>query len=173
MQRMWTPWRLEYILSDKQAGCVFCDMLETADDRSQLILHRAERAFLVLNKYPYNNGHLMSVPYRHVDTLEALTEVETADMMWLVGVAIRALRRALKPDGFNVGVNIGKVAGAGVKDHVHCHIVPRWSGDTNFVAVLGETRLIPQELGDSYDQMKATLDELLAEGRQLPPSNPA
>lgn len=162
MKQMWTPWRLEYILSDKQAGCVFCAMLEAHDDRESLILYRGEHAFLVLNKYPYNNGHLMVVPYRHVDTPEGLTPAEQADLMGLLALSIRALRRSLNAEGFNIGMNIGQVAGAGVKDHVHIHVVPRWTGDTNFMPLFAEVRVIPQALGDTYEQVKAALEEVLA-----------
>lgn len=158
MQQMWTPWRMPYIRRAKRPGCIFCEMLEVADDRSQLILYRGEHAFLVLNKYPYNNGHLMAVPYRHVDTLETLTPEETADMMALVTWGMRALRRSAAPHGFNIGINIGKVAGAGVLDHVHTHVVPRWEGDANFMPVLGDIRLIPQDLSETYDELKAALD---------------
>ncbi|PKO22329.1 MAG: HIT family hydrolase [Chloroflexi bacterium HGW-Chloroflexi-1] len=164
MKHMWTPWRMAYILSDKEDDCVFCDMLEAADDRESLVLHRGERAFLVLNKYPYNNGHLMAVPYRHVDTLEALTAAELADVMALVTLGMRALRAAMQPEGFNIGVNIGKVAGAGVEDHVHVHIVPRWTGDTNFMPVFGEVRVIPQALCETYDLLKTAVDAILTEG---------
>ena len=166
MKQMWSPWRMAYILSDKQAGCVLCDIMEAPDDRERLVLHRGERAFLALNKYPYNNGHLMVVPYHHVDTLEALSAAELADVMALVTLGIRALRAAMRPEGFNIGANIGKVAGAGVEDHVHVHVVPRWTGDTNFMSVLGEVRVIPQALCETYDQLKAALDAVLAEGTE-------
>ena len=161
MQQMWTPWRMAYIRREKRPGCIFCDMLEATDDRANLILHRGELAFLVLNKYPYNNGHLMAVPYRHVDTLEALTPEEGMDMMAMVTLGIRALRRSANPHGFNIGVNIGKVAGAGVLDHIHTHIVPRWEGDANFMPVLGDVRLIPQDLGETYDELKAAVEAVL------------
>jgi ATP adenylyltransferase len=137
-------------------------MLDAEDDREMLILHRGEQAFLVLNKYPYNNGHLMAVPYRHVDTLEALTAEEMAGMMALAMLGIRALRRSATPHGFNIGINIGKVAGAGVLDHVHTHIVPRWEGDANFMPVLADVRLIPQALGETYDELKAAVEAILA-----------
>ena len=143
MEHLFTPWRIEYIRSAKKDGCIFCDMLED-DDRSSFILHRGQHAFLVLNRYPYNNGHFMSVPYRHVDTLELLTPDEMADMMGLLTLGLRALRPVMKPDGFNIGANIGAVAGAGVKVHVQMHAVPRWTGDTNFMPLFGETRVIPQ-----------------------------
>jgi ATP adenylyltransferase len=162
MQQMWTPWRMAYIRRAKRPGCIFCEMLEVADDRANLILHRGELAFLVLNKYPYNNGHLMAVPYRHLDMLEALTPEEGLGMMAMVTLGIRALRRSANPHGFNVGVNIGKVAGAGVLDHIHTHIVPRWEGDANFMPVLGDVRLIPQDLGETYDELKAAVEGVLA-----------
>ena len=161
MQQMFTPWRMAYIRREKRPGCIFCDMLDAADDRANLILHRGELAFLVLNKYPDNNGLLRAVPYRHVDTLEALTPEEGADMMAMVTLGIRALRRSANPHGFNVGVNIGKVAGAGVLDHIHTHIVPRWEGDANFMPVLSDIRLIPQDLGETYDELKAAVEGVL------------
>jgi ATP adenylyltransferase len=163
MQQMWTPWRMAYIRREKQPGCIFCEMLGAEDDRGQLILHRSEMSFLVLNKFPYNNGHLMAVPYRHVDTLEALTAAEAVDMMALVSLGIRALRRSTNPEGFNIGVNIGKIAGAGVIDHVHTHVVPRWGGDTNFMPVLADIRLIPQDLNETYRELKAAVEEILRE----------
>jgi ATP adenylyltransferase len=150
---------MEYIRSSKRDGCIFCDMLETAD-RAALIVRRGRHAFLVLNRYPYNNGHFMSVPYRHVDSLENLSAEETAEMMALLSQGIVALRKAFNPEGFNIGANIGKVAGAGVKDHVHMHVVPRWAGDTNFMPLFGETRVIPQTLEQTYDELRAALDGL-------------
>jgi len=161
MQQMWTPWRMPYIRREQRPGCIFCEMLDAEDDRGQLVLHRSELAFLVLNKYPYNNGHLMAVPYRHMDTVESLTPEETVDTMALVSLGIRALRLTSKPEGFNIGVNIGKIAGAGVLDHVHIHVVPRWGGDTNFMPVLADVRLIPQHLNETYDELKAALIALL------------
>lgn len=161
MQQMWTPWRMAYIRREKRAGCIFCEMLEAEDDRSQLILHRGESAFLVLNKYPYNNGHLMAVPYRHVDTPEALSAEEASEVMALATLGIRALRRSANPHGFNLGINIGKVAGAGVLDHLHMHVVPRWEGDSNFMPVLAEVRLIPQDLAETYAELRAAVEEIL------------
>ena len=154
MDYLFTPWRMAYIRSSKQEGCIFCDMLEM-DDRAALILRRGQRAFLVLNRYPYNNGHFMSVPYRHVDSLENLTPEETAEMMALLAQGLTALRKAWKPEGFNVGANIGQVAGAGVKDHVHMHVVPRWAGDTNFMTVAAGTRVIPEDLRLTWERMRA------------------
>jgi ATP adenylyltransferase len=156
MERLFTPWRMAYIRNAKQDGCIFCDMLEMPD-REALILHRGRHAFLVLNRYPYNNGHFMSVPYRHVDSLELLTPEELAEMMSLVAHGLSALRAAWQPEGFNIGVNIGGAAGAGVKDHVHMHVVPRWGGDTNFMSVVSGTRIIPQTLEETYDELSAAL----------------
>lgn len=161
MEHLFTPWRMEYIRSARQDGCIFCEMLEL-HDREALILHRGRLAFLVLNRYPYNNGHFMSVPYRHVDSLEGLSAEEMAEMMALLTAGLRALRQASHPEGFNIGANIGKVAGAGVKDHVHMHAVPRWAGDTNFMSLYAETRVIPQTLEETYDELRAALQGLAA-----------
>ncbi len=162
MQHLWSPWRLEYILGAKKQGCFLCDAVHADDDRGNLVLHRSERAFLILNRYPYNNGHLMAVPYHHVETLELLTSEEQADLMALTILGVRALRTAMTPEGFNIGYNLGKVAGAGLQEHVHCHIVPRWNGDTNFMPVLADTRVIPQSLDSAYEQLKSALAGLLA-----------
>ncbi len=163
MERIFTPWRMEYILSAKQNGCLFCDMIAEERDRENLILYRSEHAFIVLNKYPYNNGHYMVVPYRHVADLEALTPAEMADLMALTVLGMRALRASLRPEGFNVGANIGKVAGAGVKDHVHMHVVPRWSGDASFMATVADVKLIPQSLADTCDQLRDALRAVVGE----------
>jgi ATP adenylyltransferase len=151
---------MEYILSDKQEGCIFCELAAMDNDRENLIVCRGELAFIVLNKYPYNNGHFMVVPYRHVDTLEALTPAEAAELMQLVAQGMRAVRETMHPDGFNVGANIGEAAGAGVKDHVHLHVVPRWNGDNNFMAVIGDVKLIPQMLAETRDQLAAGIKAL-------------
>jgi ATP adenylyltransferase len=163
VEHLFTPWRLEYIRSVKTSGCIFCDMLEM-DDSEALILHRSRHAYLVLNRYPYNNGHFMSVPYRHVDSLEHLTPDEMADLMALLTLGLRALRSAWNPDGFNIGGNIGSVSGAGVKDHVHLHAVPRWQGDTNFMPLFADTRVIPQTLKETYEEFRAALAAMPGEG---------
>ena len=142
-------------------GCIFCDKThdDRAKDRENLVLLRGERAFIVMNLYPYTNGHLMVAPYEHCGELEALDADTQKEMMTLIGVGIRALRQTFKPHGFNVGANLGKCAGAGVEDHVHFHVVPRWNGDTNFMPVLAETRLIPEMLPDTYDKLLAALKD--------------
>jgi ATP adenylyltransferase len=168
MERAFTPWRMEYILSDKQEGCVFCEMLGADCDRENLIVCRSDLAFVVLNKYPYNNGHFMVVPCRHVDTLEALTPAEMAELMRLTALGMRAVRETMRPDGFNFGANIGEAAGAGVKDHFHLHVVPRWNGDNNFMAVIGDVKLIPQTLAETRDLLEAGIGAT-SEGPPLRP----
>lgn len=139
-------------------GCVFCDKIETTgQDRENLVLLRGKNAFVMLNLYPYTNGHLMIAPYRHTGELESLDPEILKEMMLLVSTGIRALRVVMNPQGFNVGANLGKVAGAGVEDHVHLHVVPRWNGDTNFMPVLAEVKLIPELLPETYDNLAAVL----------------
>jgi ATP adenylyltransferase len=157
MEHLFTPWRMDYISSVRKPGCIFCEMLEAGDDRASLIVRRSERAFLVLNRYPYTNGHLMAVPYRHAAGLDDLDPEETADVMALLSDALRALRSLFHPDGFNIGANMGRVAGAGVEGHVHMHVVPRWNGDTNFMPVFADTRVIPQALDETYGLLAGAL----------------
>ena len=157
-ERLWTPWRMTYILSDKSGACVLCAAAQTEDDASCFVLHRGQRCFVVMNLYPYNSGHLMVVPYPHVPTLEDLDDETLAEAMLLVRTCTALLRRALHPEGFNVGINLGKSAGAGLHEHLHIHIVPRWMGDTNFMSVLGETRVVPEMVADSYQKLRAALE---------------
>jgi ATP adenylyltransferase len=158
MKHLWSPWRLEYLTAPKSDSCIFCRAVQRDDDREGLILLRGERAFLILNRYPYNNGHLMVVPYDHVSSLEDLDVLVLTEMMVLLNRGLAALRASMYPDGFNIGANLGEVAGAGIKDHVHLHIVPRWSGDTNFMPVVGNMRVVPQTWLQTYDALKAALD---------------
>jgi ATP adenylyltransferase len=147
MDRLWTPWRLAYVTeaSVEAPGCIFCEALAQIETEP-LIVHRGHAAFVILNKFPYNNGHLMVVPHRHVGWLGALEPAELDEIMRLTQAAERALRDVYRPHGFNMGLNLGKSAGAGVLDHLHMHVVPRWNGDTNFISVVGETRVLPEEL---------------------------
>lgn len=140
-----------------EAACVFCAALAAADDRRALILHRGRRAFLILNAFPYASGHLMAAVTRHVGSLEAATAEELAEAMTLIQTGTRALAAAYRPDGFNVGLNQGRVAGAGVLGHLHIHLVPRWNGDTNFMPVVGDTRVLPESLEATYDRLVAAL----------------
>ncbi len=155
MKRLWTPWRLRFILGPKMEGCLFCQKLAENKDKENLILYRGQHCFIMLNAYPYTNGHLMVVPYAHVRNLDQLDTPTLTDLMLLTKRSIVALQKVMSPDGFNMGINVGKVAGAGVEDHVHFHVVPRWLGDTNFMPVLAETRLIPEPLNDTYDRLVA------------------
>jgi ATP adenylyltransferase len=158
MKHLWSPWRLEYLTTGKQPGCIFCSAVLGSNDRESLVLYRGELAFLILNRFPYNNGHLMVVPYAHVPSPEELEPAVLAEMMLLLNRSLAALRSAMEPEGFNVGINLGRAAGAGVEDHVHIHVVPRWPGDTNFMAVVGDMRVVPQTWLQTYDQLKAALE---------------
>jgi ATP adenylyltransferase len=153
-QRLWAPWRLEYIRGPKDGECIFCRAIESDDDEGNYVVHRGERAFVILNAYPYNNGHVMIAPYEHQATIDPLGEPTLLEIMVLVQRSIAALRQAYEPEGFNIGMNIGKVAGAGIEDHVHMHVVPRWGGDTNFMPVVGDTRVLPQTLADSWKELR-------------------
>jgi len=166
MKRLWSPWRLEYILSEKGEGCIFCDKIAAADDQANYILCRGKKCYVMLNLYPYNNGHLMVIPYQHVPSLEQLDEDALTEMMLMVSKSLEALRRAMRPDGFNVGINIGKAAGAGIEGHVHIHIVPRWRADTNFMPVFSSTRVIPELMDDTYRKLKAAWEESEQRGNE-------
>jgi ATP adenylyltransferase len=158
MKHLWSPWRLEYLTAPKTAGCIFCHAAESDDDRENLVLFRGERAFLILNRYPYNNGHFLVVPYVHFPSLENLDAPTLTEMMLLLNHGLAALRASMYPDGFNIGANLGQVAGAGIEDHVHIHAVPRWSGDTNFMPVVGDMRVVPQTWMQTYDDLKTALE---------------
>jgi ATP adenylyltransferase len=157
MERLWTPWRMEYIRStssEDQDGCIFCDLPAKGDDEAVYILSRTDRAFAILNAYPYNPGHLMVAPFRHVGQLEALDQDELLETGTLLQMSIRALRDAMHPQGFNLGMNLGRVAGAGLPDHLHWHVVPRWDGDTNFMPVVGQTKVLPELLEETYAKLR-------------------
>jgi len=154
MNQLWAPWRIRYILGEREAGCFLCRAPQAADDSKNLVLIRAKTSFVILNAYPYNPGHLMVAPYKHTGELSELVESELNEMTALIVRGKELLTRAMKPQGFNVGLNLGKTAGAGVLDHVHWHIVPRWDGDTNFMPVTGETRVVPQALDELYAELK-------------------
>ena len=156
-QRIWAPWRLAYVkdaTKDVEEGCIFCAKPDEGDDAANLIVHRGERCFVILNLFPYTNGHLMIAPYEHVAALEDVDAETVAEMMALAQQGILALDDVYAPQGYNVGFNQGRVAGAGVEHHIHMHVVPRWGGDTNFMPVLGDTRVMPQSLEDSYAALR-------------------
>jgi ATP adenylyltransferase len=179
---LWTPWRMQYIASasgdkdkvsprpeaaqkeggqpDGDSGCVFCDRitLPPERDRENLILLRGERNFIILNLYPYNSGHLMVVPYEHTSDFTTLNTETVGEMMALMKRMVRVMEAEYGPQGFNMGMNLGRVAGAGVADHVHMHLVPRWAGDTNFMPIVGQTKVMPEMLETTYDRLRARLD---------------
>jgi ATP adenylyltransferase len=145
--------------SEPRSGCLFCDACEAGDDRARLVLHRGPRAYLILNAFPYTSGHLMAVPNRHVATVVDADADDLAETMALVQRAVRALTAEYHPDGFNIGINHGRAAGAGIQDHLHVHVVPRWNGDSNFMPVIGEVRVLPESLDATWSRLKAHLDE--------------
>ncbi|WP_298038316.1 HIT domain-containing protein [uncultured Desulfuromonas sp.] len=155
MKQLWAPWRMEYIQGEagKGEGCVFCGLGDPSNDPGRLILRRGDHAFVLMNKFPYSNGHLMVAPYRHTCDPGVLSDVEALEMHRLLNLARDVLQEKFSPQGFNVGMNLGQIAGAGVTDHLHMHIVPRWSGDTNFMPVFADVRVIPQHLQATYDYL--------------------
>jgi ATP adenylyltransferase len=161
MNRLWSPWRLAYVTGSNSAvGCIFCAAID-AVAQSPLVVHRGTACYVILNLYPYNNGHLMVVPNRHFASLEAASQDELAELMGLTRVAEMALREVYRPDGLNVGINLGKAAGAGVLDHLHVHLVPRWSGDTNFMSVVGDVRVLPEDLAQTAGRLRPAFERLL------------
>jgi ATP adenylyltransferase len=161
---LWAPWRMTYVSAERDdaddaTSCVFCRLPAAHDDARTYILHRGATCFVVMNLYPYNNGHLMVVPYAHVDAVTALDEPTTTEMIRLLQLSQAVLTDAMRPEGFNVGINQGRAAGAGIADHVHMHVVPRWTGDTNFMPVLGDVRVIPQHLDDTYAMLRGGFAE--------------
>jgi ATP adenylyltransferase len=155
MNYIWSPWRMEYIQNNKpEDACVFCMALQQPDCLENLIVRRGEHAFVILNRFPYTSGHLMIVPYNHRASLELLDASTRSEIMELASKAIQVLQQVYGPEGYNLGINIGKVAGAGVAGHVHLHVVPRWGGDTNFMSSLGDTRVLPETLEDTYQRVK-------------------
>ena len=158
MQRLWSPWRSKYIASgvdSQKEGCVFCSIAaDPAGDASHFVLHRGEHAFVLLNLYPYITGHLMVVPYLHTSEFDSVPKEITDEMMDLAKKSQTALREVYSPSGFNMGMNLGSAAGAGIADHIHIHVLPRWSGDTNFMTTVGESRVIPEALEVTYQRLK-------------------
>jgi len=154
MKQIWAPWRMEYIRMEKPKGCVLCEKPGQDNDTKNHILYRGENNFVIMNIYPYNPGHLMIAPYRHVASLEELTDEELHEQFDIVSRSIKVLRQVFNPGGFNLGMNIGKVAGAGIEDHIHTHVVPRWQGDTNCMPVISDVRVLPEALDETYQKLK-------------------
>jgi ATP adenylyltransferase len=158
--RLWAPWRMKYIQEaacGQQCGCIFCDKSEPENDESDLILFRGRTCFVMMNLYPYNNGHLLIAPFRHVGLFEELTDEEMLEAGKLTQRCLAALKETMNPHGYNVGMNLGRTAGAGVEDHLHLHIVPRWSGDTNFMPVIAETKVISESLQEGWKRLAQAL----------------
>jgi len=158
MDYLWTPWRYAYVsTAEKAAGCVFCDAVKASDDGKTLIVHRARHCFVILNAYPYTPGHVMIVPYEHLDELQKLPSEAASEMMALAQRMETVLRELYQPDGINLGMNIGKAAGAGIAGHIHMHVLPRWVADANFVSVVCETRILPETLEETWKRMTKAL----------------
>lgn len=156
METLWSPWRMKYITDyGNPDKCVFCTAPSFVDGPENLIVHRGDKVFAILNLFPYTSGHLMIVPYEHHPSMENFEPAVRAEMMEMVNEAIKILRKVYKPQGFNVGINLGTAAGAGIAEHMHIHIVPRWNGDTNFMSTVGETRVLPEELETTYKRLAA------------------
>ncbi len=157
MKTMWAPWRIEYVTGQKEKGCVFCKALDEQDD---LTLYKGRTVMVLMNKFPYSNGHLLVAPIRHISGLDALENQEMAPLLTLIDQSVAIIRKQMSPDGFNVGLNLGKVAGAGVEEHLHFHIVPRWYGDVNALTVFGDVRVIPEHIRSTYANLKPGFDKL-------------
>jgi len=161
MEQLWAPWRIEFILRGEQSDCFLCQKPKLDDDEANLILYRGEYNFIILNAFPYNPGHLLVAPYRHVGQLENLTDVESIEHFDLIKLCVKFLTDVLQPHGFNTGMNLGKIAGAGVADHIHTHIVPRWQGDTNFMPVVADTKVLPEALSNTYNKLKEGIKNVI------------
>ncbi len=162
MERLWAPWRMEYIKStqDDEEDCIFCQKPKEADDKENLIVYRSNLSFVIMNKYPYNNGHLMVVPYIHEADLTKFTDDVLLDMQHLLQLSLKALNETMNPHGINIGVNLGRSAGAGIVDHLHYHMVPRWNGDTNYMPVMTGTKVISEALEDSWQKLYTSFKKL-------------
>ncbi len=160
-KRLWAPWRMDYIRAPKEDGCIFCDKPQKNTDRDNLILYRGKQCFVIMNLYPYNNGHLLVVPYQHSNNIHDLDQTTHLEMMYLVDKSMVIIENTMNAQGFNFGANIGAAAGAGIEEHIHFHIVPRWIGDTNVMPVIGQTKVMVQGLLDTYDLLKPEFDKLL------------
>lgn len=172
MDQLWAPWRMSYVstVDKKDEGCVFCIKPTQQEDRANHILYRGTTAFVIMNLYPYNNGHLMVIPYQHTSDMLDIP-AETASEMWsLLALSKKALSAAIRPDAFNIGMNIGRTAGAGIDQHIHMHIVPRWNGDTNFMPVIGKTKIISQGIDDTYEMLKPYFCTEADSSTSTPPS---
>ncbi len=159
MDRLWAPWRVEYFKIEKYKGCFLCDYPKLENDRETYIVWRGKKVFIILNRFPYNSGHVLIAPYRHVSDLSELNEEEVLEMHKAAVLVMEAIREEFKPHGFNVGLNLGKAAGASIYDHLHLHVVPRWEGDTNFMPVIADTKVVSEGLDETYKRLRKALEE--------------
>lgn len=158
---LWAPWRLEYIESaDQPKGCIFCIKVQESDDRKNLIVYRGKHAFVILNRFPYNNGHVMIAPYKHIAEFSSLSDQAKLELIDLLSLTKEVLDQVMRPHGFNIGINLGRSAGAGIEDHLHIHVVPRWNGDTNFMPILANTKVIPESLDKTWMKLSEGFKEL-------------
>lgn len=157
---LYSPWRIKYILSEKENHCIFCLDHDESDDPKHFIIKRTKHSFVMLNAYPYNNGHIMIIPKKHCKSLQELDQDEISDLFNLVKETEMVVRAAYNPEGINIGINMGRAAGAGIDDHLHVHLVPRWNGDVNFMTVIGETRVIPEAFESAYSKLKEQFDNV-------------
>ena len=164
MNKLWAPWRIDYIRTPKEKGCIFCNKSHDKDDRENLVLYRGNESFVLMNLYPYSNGHLMISPYQHTSDTNDISSRGNEEIMWLANQSMNILTHAMNAEGFNFGANLGKAGGAGIEEHLHYHIVPRWSGDTNFMPVVGNTKVVVEGLRESWDNLKTHFDSLLDGG---------
>lgn len=165
MDRLWAPWRMKYILNaKKQAGCILCEEAKKEEDRKNYILYRGPHSFVIMNLYPYTNGHLLIVPNTHESDIDKLPEKELTDLMKVTQASVNILKLAMHPEAFNIGINIGKSAGAGIPEHLHIQIVPRWTGDTSYLTVFDETRIMPELLDGTYERLRPYFEKLLTPG---------
>ena len=154
MEQIWAPWRIKYIQMGKPEGCILCDKPEQDNDIQNYILYRGEKNFVMLNSFPYNPAHLMIAPYRHIASIEEMTDEERNEHFEIVSRSITIVRQVFNPNGFNIGINMGRAGGAGIEEHVHTHVVPRWYGDTNFMPVISNVRVVPEALAETYEKLK-------------------
>ncbi len=163
MKRIFAPWRYKYISDLNAEGCIFCNAQSSKDDRKSGVLFRGKFAFVIMNKYPYNNGHIMIAPYNHTGDFGELSEEEMLEMSTLMQKWQKVIKKAMKPEGFNIGMNLGRIAGAGFEKHLHYHLVPRWSGDTNFMPIIGQTKVVPMSVDDAYDLLLKFYKEIFVD----------
>ena len=158
MNKLWAPWRMDYIRTPKEDGCIFCKKRQSTKDRENLLLFRGEESFVLMNLYPYSNGHLMISPYKHTSDTNDISEIGNQEIMFLANKSMNIIKKIMGADGFNMGANLGKAAGAGIEEHIHYHIVPRWIGDTNFMPVAGNTKVMVEGLQETWDSIKPQFD---------------